>query len=431
MNQKFRPVSLLLVFCLVASLVSCSSLPSVTTTQTQDQTATQQTVSTEEKDNYTKKPPVVPNPITWDDINALPIASSSMSQDELRQLCVDYFRLQLSFQWTPNETMKYIIVTSSTLNTCEFGKIYQGLPYVTNATGNLYIMMEYYDSETGVMDVKSKGGVALAEIIGNQCSFGSAWGWSRVQNTLTSTFTNTINEDHGWIKLGNYDYTMQNGKLTQSKADCKANGEQKMYEAYALFRPADGMVTYNNAGHVRMVCKAAEVVRDANGKIDGEKSFVTYLDQGSSFADVTLPDGTPARVQGGVDVKVSFANLYSTGYLPFTVAELIGKNPVEKATWTFSTDAPTITMEELKAQKLTSNYAISDVKMIIKDKNGTELYHYVASPTYVNTYEFETNPLVLTAIVKRYVQDKTNTVTLEARVGTGELFEIYSGTLVG
>ena len=53
--------------------------------------------------------PAVSDPLTWEKINAIPIANGEMTVDQLRQICVDYMRLELSFQWTPNETMKYVI----------------------------------------------------------------------------------------------------------------------------------------------------------------------------------------------------------------------------------------------------------------------------------------------------------------------------------
>ena len=37
-------------------------------------------------------------------LESLPLASADMTKDELRRLCLDYFELQLSFQWTPMRT---------------------------------------------------------------------------------------------------------------------------------------------------------------------------------------------------------------------------------------------------------------------------------------------------------------------------------------
>lgn len=427
-----RILALILLVATVLSFSACQSVPATQTappTQTQTQTGapTQTTGKTDEN----VKLPNVPQPISWDTINALPIANSSMSQEELRQLCLDFFRLQQTFQWTPNETMTYTIASYGIPNTFNKGTLYQGLPYVTDATGNLYIAMDYYNSETGVLDVASKGGNALAEIIGNQCSFGSSWGWARACNTLTSTYTNTINEAHGWIKLGNYEYlTNESDKLETTKVSCMNNGEQVMYQAYALFQPADGMVTYNSAGHVRMVSSKATVVKKANGTIDGKKSFVYYVDQGSSLENSVLPDGTVAQIQGDVDVKVSFSDLYKDGYLPFTVAELCGKNPVEKATATINYDAATTTVKALSETSLVSNYPISDVRLILTDAEGNTIYSYVGYPKYVNTFTLGMKTVILPTVINRYLKQNDLSVSILARVGTGEQITVYTGMMV-
>ena len=52
----------------------------------------------------------VPKPLTQADIDAIPIATADMTEDQLRQIVLDFFRLQLSFQWTPAEDFEYTIV---------------------------------------------------------------------------------------------------------------------------------------------------------------------------------------------------------------------------------------------------------------------------------------------------------------------------------
>ena len=38
----------------------------------------------------------VAEPLTWEKLNAIPVANASMSTDELRKICTDFMRLQLS-----------------------------------------------------------------------------------------------------------------------------------------------------------------------------------------------------------------------------------------------------------------------------------------------------------------------------------------------
>ena len=112
--------------------------------------------------------------LTQESIDALGIANSQMSAQELRELCLQYFKLQLSFLWTPSENVECYPNGSPSLygkymqqyagqETAEFdtntgkalleGTVYGGIPYQNVSTGNVYRWMEYYDESTGVMDL--------------------------------------------------------------------------------------------------------------------------------------------------------------------------------------------------------------------------------------------------------------------------------------
>ncbi len=113
------------------------------------------------------------NKLTSQQLADLPVANSSMTSAELRQLCLDFFKLQLSFQWVPNEEIPVYPTGSTNLFLNYFKKykenntvtsfsnytgkalntetIYAGIPYQNVSTGNLYRWMEYYDESTGVM----------------------------------------------------------------------------------------------------------------------------------------------------------------------------------------------------------------------------------------------------------------------------------------
>ena len=112
--------------------------------------------------------------LTQKSIDALGIANSNMSSQELRELCLNYFKLQLSFLWTPSENVECYPNGSPSLygkymqqyagqETAEFdtntgkalleGTIYGGIPYQNVSTGNVYRWLEYYDESTGTMDL--------------------------------------------------------------------------------------------------------------------------------------------------------------------------------------------------------------------------------------------------------------------------------------
>ena len=110
--------------------------------------------------------------LTQDSLDAIGIANDKMSAQELRELCLNYFKLQLSFLWTPSENVECYPNGSPSLygkymqqfagqDTADFdtntgkalleGTIYGGIPYQNVSTGNLYRWMEYYDESTGTM----------------------------------------------------------------------------------------------------------------------------------------------------------------------------------------------------------------------------------------------------------------------------------------
>ena len=183
--------------------------------------------------------------------------------------------------------------------------------------------MKFYDPATGVMDVASVGGSNFPRVIGNQCSFGSFWGWARAINSTKHSYTNTIIAANGCLPVGPYTYNLSTAKWGEgltTRDVCNTNGTQTMYQSYANLKKADGVVTYNEAGHVRMIVSSHPVYK-SDGTIDGDNSYVIYLDQGSSMESVRQPDGSIVSVQGGIDVKETYAKLFRSAYVPFTFAD--------------------------------------------------------------------------------------------------------------
>ena len=110
--------------------------------------------------------------LTQDSLDAIGIANDKMSAQELRELCLRYSKLHLSFLWTPSENVECYPTGSPSLygkymqqyagqENADFdkntgkalltGNIYGGIPYSNVSTGNLYRWLEYYDESTGTM----------------------------------------------------------------------------------------------------------------------------------------------------------------------------------------------------------------------------------------------------------------------------------------
>lgn len=126
------------------------------------------------------------------------------------------------------------------------------------------------------------------------------------------------------------------------------NDEQTLYEAYALLKPGDVTNTYtsNSRIHVRLAIAHPNVVRKDDGTIDGEASTITITELGNGLHHYfQTPDGSIVKYSktSAMDVdaflsenpgykflyvtsiqsdwEYTFASMYDTGYVPYTLAE--------------------------------------------------------------------------------------------------------------
>jgi len=414
----------LLCLSLLPSFFACASQiqPPSETEEAETEIAT---AETEESEDLTEeKVLLVPDPLTWEKINAIPIASPGMSEDELRKICVDYFRLQLSYQWTPSESFSYTIEAYDRKVDMKKDSLYMGSPY-DGGRGNLYKIMNNYDPETGVLTT-SKNGEYTTLLIGNHCTSASHWGWSRVSNTIRFGLTETVTEANGAMKLGPYVYENEGKKHKSTRDVCAANGEQVMFRSYALLKPADGVICFNGSGHVMMISGKPEIRYLADGSIDGKNSKVPVMEQTSTWEDVEFGNETLSQ-QGRVDRMVSFTSLYKSTYLPFTIKELIGADPVEEG-YAKLEAAENPTVKDLAAGKIVSNYEISDITVRVSDGNGKEVYSYMCNCNWLE-FEKELSTTIFPAKLSSYEKKGGHSIEILCRIGTGELFTVYSGNL--
>ena len=417
-------------------------------------------------------------------LDNIPIAKPGMTEDELRDIVVEFMKLQLTFAYTPvfedADSYQYYIKNLQTYYgfegsqiKFEEGKYYGGVPYTGDATGSLYRWIPFYDADTGVMDwtpiVNSarlnwkSGGKTYPNVgsalFGNSCSSACYWALSRVSNKLGGAWTVDWIPQKGFVKVG--DYTLANNDKDHgdhTKNVCKENGTEVMFAAYASMKKADGLV---RTGHAIMNVADPVVVYNADGSIDGEKSYLCIAEQQAFFltgvpskggVDLYSPlgeRGLTYRVMGNYwgsvvngevkDMEWSFNELYNEGYLPFTIPELVGKDPVEEATVTFSHNENTITLNKLVSSKVSSNYPISDVNFTVRDADGNETYIGMhaneagALKTYYLTTGLNGNMLYPS---KTYIKTELEKYTgggyeliITCRVSTGELLTAYTGTL--
>ncbi|MBR2635044.1 MAG: hypothetical protein IKD31_05645 [Clostridia bacterium] len=422
-------------------------------------------------------------------LEQIPIAREGMSEAELRSIVLKFFKLQLTFAYTPDfgEEMDSYSYYISALNklygydgckiTFEEGKAYGGVPYMQATCGTAYRWLAFYDRETGFMDWEpiinsrrlnwsNSGGTTYPDagsyIFGNSCSSSCFWAFARVSNELNSCWTAGWSPNNGFVKVGDFELNESGTIGDSSKTLTAMNGKQKMYNAYALIKGGDGLV---HTGHAVMAIEDAHVVYQSNGLIDGENSYIIYAEQQAHFrtaspldggVELYSPlngDGATFRIQGFYpgtvmngqvkEMKWTFNTLYEKGYFPFTIPEYSGAAPIEPATATIGHDSDKIRLSGLRMKTLSSNYYVSDVHFSVKDANGKEVFTAVyCSDGKTSAHSMKNVPLNPALFAnpiydsKGYINfnlskytDGNHTLEIQCRVSTGEMLSAYVGTL--
>jgi hypothetical protein len=329
---------------------------------------------------------VVEDAVTWyEEFMNLPTVSADMTEEQLRQLAVDTFRLQLSYKWTPDTKFLYMDHEGD-YTTIEPGVVYKGTPYCmshthfdTNDDGfvdaveqateysigssNLFKVLKYYDPNAGLLKISEMGtDVEISNILINNCSGGLSWALGRVSNNhslFTSSHYTPANGalPVGRIILNEAEITFVGGRdeiyynedaiknLTTFTSGVNPLGQKKgdFYKSYAELQPGDILLT---AGHVRM-CSGVVAPRDENGSLIYDECYVWYIDQNSYGSSDENYDNAEFKKEysyeqsngymvhdlGGmrdhlktdpnepVGTKISFQELLKAHYIPLTIPE--------------------------------------------------------------------------------------------------------------
>ena len=427
-----RLFALLLIFALLVPFTACGETPAETVAETAETAAPAKTA---EKPVETKaaetKPVTVENPLTRAQIDAIPVASNEMSSDQLRQICLDFLALQVSFPWTPSRDYNYHVERQDYDVAYKKGQLFAGIPYVNVASGSVYRYAELMNPQTGEFDPLQ---FDLDNILwGTACSGTACWSLQRVVNSAKCSWTAELNVANGFLRVGPYTYdddTVRYGE--DGKLDCKPiaqkNGAQTMYESYALLNPADVLV---NNGHVRLCGVKPTVVRNEDGTIDGARSMTSYYEQGMyrnlPYQMRTQSDGTVYSIQGGVDVPITFEELFNNGYLPHTCKEFLGLDPVEKSAVDLGISGDTVSLAALSLSTLTSNYTISDVFFVATDADGKMVTRSIYRSRNHFTRSFAMNKIFQDGPFLQYA-DGNHILEISVQLSTGEKPVIFRGT---
>ena len=355
-----RLLSLIFALIFVLSSFAACGKGEQAETLTEGKTEESETKTEEKEDEYLSQR------LRKADVEAFPLVTENMPIAERRQLAIDLFHLQLTFHWKTNVEIKdYHMTYGKKRKTISPLYIYGGVPYQSKGTGNLYRWLEYYDEETGIMDLERAfaenggygeevGAMIDAEYRGgylykkyrcmmtffNQCSWGSFWGWGRTINSANFNGTAYMTATNGFIPLG-YTYpnmdkidcfgveTANNPTKYDTKdviADWNAqNGEDGMFKCYAKLRPADLLVS---SGHTMMV-REVQLKKLEDGSIDYANSVVVCLEQPEAWRTEQILHGTYLYYQGEWEIPYTFSKLQQQTYIPYTFAEFLDPNNEE------------------------------------------------------------------------------------------------------
>ena len=298
-----------------------------------------------------------------------------------RDVVEQHMRYMSTVRWTVDENVSYSY-SGKAEDTIELyaGYIYQGIPY-THGTGSAYSWLSYATGQdadgvynlsglnTAALNGVARSGVGNHSRVGNDCADAVYWAWAQVSPSISFENTNHMTPAFGCIPVGDYDWDA-NVMKTSTVPVAEANGKQRMFEAYAQLQKGDGMVHIVNSGggHAVMIVDT-HVERNDEG-IDGEKSYVTVLEQTSgneknkkSYYDQAL--GKDVYLCEIVDKQWSFDRIYGKGYLPITCQELIDPSPLPEPTLEDSNKEPTV--ENMFYSTVTSNYRIASVTVTVSD----------------------------------------------------------------
>ncbi len=300
--------------------------------------------------------------------------SSRLSQKALkmRRDIVSHMESMGNFRWIPSKEMVFTSAYSSTVKHYEKGRVHFGLPY-TQKYGSLERAGWCLDKDGYVKDLfpvfsdASREAKGCEEIpwdvyLGNDCSGAVYWSWMRACPSVSFGFTGDMVptpeniRDYGVIPLGSY---TADSLLTDEII--KKNTPERIAECLALLQIGDAIVQRTpEHGHTRLVARDAFVLRDENGRINCDASYIATHEQGVGKGS----SGRNSTWQ--LNARYTFTELLKD-YLPITNRELIAGAPAEVLVKTAYLKGP---FEGL----IRSNYRIISSTMQLTDKKTGNKY---------------------------------------------------------
>ena len=236
---------------------------------------------------------------------------------QLRQIAVSYMYQMAKVVWTTNQRIDYSFNNKSLIY--EPGQTYIGMIY-NNCRNGFEAFCKALD-ENGVYQLEDIGWDTAP---GNSCATSIRHAWQMFSPDVEYQYSIDMMpyyKDTGVQPIGDINWDLYDGKNTTNSIVHNTD-KNAILEAYALAQPGDGFMRYlDKGGHALMVTLPPVVVRDPEGNIVPEESFVFLTDQNNKMNEFRE---YPSSWK--VDHQVSFEKAYADGWLPVTVKELCQGN---------------------------------------------------------------------------------------------------------
>ncbi len=293
--------------------------------------------------------------------DSLKVVEFKAPKGNKRDIVFDYYMKMATAEWTPKENF---LLTHSPDVPREYtlelqhkaGKKYFGIPY-GNTRANLDEFLEHVQN-----NVFSCDSYYYTDIVGNHCSSSMFFAYQQIIPVGYGTFRPS-EERKGLFSLTGNLKNPGEGKWYSSTV-FELNGEEAVYEAFAALEKSDILFKcIPGSGHVRMVSKV-ETVRDENGKIDPEKSYVYVVEHTNLwFTDEQVSSWY-------IDKKRKFTTLFKTGFMPITADIFHNNTPITDAYMFYDGKNNAETIKYGINGNIKSNYPLNYLLLTIKDKNN-------------------------------------------------------------
>ena len=330
-------------------------------------------------------------PGTLPEIDAPKVTSQQYDPKVLRNFVGEHLKKLTGYAWTCDEDVVTANYNGSSVDGQKFDVIYPtGIQYY----GPIYSRDTIYPLETLLEEVDANGKKKEVSTKGMDCTgfmydcisrISPNNGWLAYEGVMEDKYLVPV------APLTNDLYYWNTGTIL-GQFD-----EQTVFEAYGNTRTGDMIFSFPKATHVRMIAKKALVVRNNDGTINPDKSFVYFTDmagsgqytiqKGSETKTVALADGRKLSssyagwkvLQGAccrVDNALSFRQALASEYAPYTLTVYETGMVDDELLQAVTPSTPTNVVENGFYVGLTSNYRMIYVEGQILDESGKVLFSH-------------------------------------------------------